>query len=48
MTGMLLKAILVWMLIAAAEVLQGIVRIRFLNPRVGDLRARQIGMFTAR
>ncbi len=43
---MLLKAFLVWILIAAAEVLQGILRVRFLNRRVGDHRARQIGVFT--
>ena len=43
---MLLKAFLVWMLIAAAEVLHGILRVRFLNRRVGDHRARQIGVFT--
>jgi hypothetical protein len=43
---MLHKAFLVWILIAAAEVLQGILRVRFLNRRVGDHRARQIGVFT--
>ena len=43
---MLIKALLVWILIAAAEVLQGILRVRFLNRRVGDHRARQIGVFT--
>jgi len=43
---MLFKALLVWCLIAAAEVAQGILRVRLLNRRVGDHRARQIGVFT--
>jgi hypothetical protein len=43
---MLPKALLVWTLIAAAEVLHGIARVRWLNPRVGDRRARQIAVFT--
>lgn len=46
MTGILLKAFVVWLLIAVAEVLHGIVRVRLLNRRVGDHRARQIGVFT--
>ena len=33
------------MLIAVAEVLHGVLRVRFLNRRVGDHRARQIGVF---
>ena len=44
--AMLFRAFLVWVLIAAAEVLQGILRVQFLNRRVGDHRARQIGVFT--
>ena len=47
MTQILLKAFLVWLLIGAAEVLHGILRVRLLNRRVGDHRARQIGVFTA-
>lgn len=43
---MILKAFLIWLVIAAAEVLHGILRVRLLNPRVGDRRARQIGVFT--
>ena len=46
MVAILLKVLLVWVLIAAAEVLQGILRVRFLNLRVGDHRARQIAVFT--
>ena len=41
---MLLRAVLVWMLIAMVETIQGILRVRLLNPRVGDHRARQIGV----
>ena len=43
---MLFRALFIWLLIAVAEVLHGILRVRFLNPRVGDLRARQIAVFT--
>ena len=44
---MLLRAVLVWMLIAMAETIHGILRVRLLNPRVGDHRARQIAVGTA-
>jgi hypothetical protein len=43
---MILHAFLVWLLIAAAEVAQGILRVRYLNRHVGDHRARQIGVVT--
>jgi len=43
---MLIKAFLVWVLIAVAEVINGILRVRLLNRRVGDHRARQMGVFT--
>lgn len=43
---MLVRAFLVWLLIAAAEVAQGILRVRFLNRRLGDHRARQVGVLT--
>lgn len=43
---LILRAFLVWLVIAAAEVLQGILRVRLLNRRVGDHRARQIGVVT--
>jgi hypothetical protein len=42
----LLRALLVSLVIAAAEVLQGALRVRYLNRHVGDRRARQIGVFT--
>jgi len=45
-TTLLLRAFLAWVLIAAAEVIQGILRLRLLNRRVGDHRARQIGVVT--
>jgi hypothetical protein len=45
-TSILLKAFSIWLLIAAAEILHGILRVRLLNRRVGDHRARQIAVFT--
>jgi hypothetical protein len=42
----LLRALVVWLLIVAAEVVHGIARALWLEPRVGDFRARQIGVFT--
>jgi hypothetical protein len=44
---MMLRAFTVWLVIGLAEVLQGILRVRLLNRRVGDHRARQIGVFVA-
>ena len=46
MTTVLLRACLIWLLIAAAEVLHGILRVRLVNHQVGDHCARQIGVFT--
>jgi len=43
---MILKAILVWGMIAAAETIHGILRIQFLNRRLGDLRARQVTLLS--
>jgi len=43
---MILRAFLIWILIALAEMVNGIVRVRLLNHRVGDRRARQIGVVT--
>jgi hypothetical protein len=43
---MLLRAVLVWVLIAGCEVLHGALRIKLLNRQVGDRRARQIGVCT--
>jgi hypothetical protein len=46
MVGIVVKALLIWMLIAVAEVLHGILRVRLLNRRVGDHRARQVAVFS--
>jgi hypothetical protein len=43
---MMLRALILWMLIAVAEMLHGVLRVALLNRRVGDRRARQIGVFT--
>lgn len=40
------RALLVCLVIALAETLHGALRMRFLNPRFGDRRARQLGVFT--
>ncbi len=44
---MLLRAFIICVLIALAETVHGILRVRLLNRRVGDHRARQIGVGTA-
>lgn len=41
---MIVRALLVWLIIAAAEVAQGVLRVRFLNRHLGDHRARQLGV----
>lgn len=41
-----IRALVVWLIIVAAEVLHGIARSLWLEPRVGDFRARQIAVFT--
>jgi len=43
---MILKSFLVWFLIAVAETLHGIIRAKYLNPRLGDRRARQFTVIT--
>lgn len=43
---LILKIFLVWILIAGTEVIHGILRARLLAPMVGDLRSRQIGVFS--
>jgi hypothetical protein len=40
------RAIAVWLVLIAAEIIHGIVRSILLTPRVSDTRARQIGVFT--
>ena len=39
------RAVLVWLLLMAIETIHGILRNMFLAPLVGDLRAREIGVF---
>lgn len=43
---MFIKATLIWIVIAAAETLHGILRIKLLNRRLGDRRARQLGVLS--
>jgi hypothetical protein len=40
------RAIAVWLGLVGAEIVHGILRSIFLMPRVGDKRARQIGVFS--
>ena len=41
-----LRAVAVWLILIGAEVVHGALRTLYLAPRVGDLRARQLGVFT--
>lgn len=43
---MILRAAVVWGVIALAETLHGILRVWFLNRRLGDRRARQVSVLT--
>jgi len=38
------RSFAIWLLIAAVETLHGILRVRLLNRRLGDKKARQIGV----
>ena len=40
-----LRAVAVWLILIGAEVVHGALRTLYLAPRVGDLRARQLGVF---
>lgn len=40
------RALVVWLIVIAAETIHGIARTLVLTPRVGDFRARQIAVFT--
>jgi hypothetical protein len=46
MMAPLVRSLAVWLLIVLVEVLQGTVRTVLLKPRIGDLRARQVGVLT--
>jgi hypothetical protein len=41
-----IRALLVWLVLIAAEFVHGTLRTIFLVPVVGDFRSRQIGVFT--
>lgn len=40
------RSLAVWFIIMACETVHGIIRIQWLQPRLGDLRARQVCLFT--
>ena len=40
------RVLTVWVALVCAEIIHGILRTLLLAPRVGDFRARQIGVFT--
>src|SRR5947208_4642798 len=42
---LLLRAVTVWLGLIGAEIGHGVLRTLYLTPRVGDLRARQLGVF---
>jgi hypothetical protein len=42
----LCRGLLVWLLIMAAEFVHGIARMMLLQPYLGDVRARQVAVFT--
>jgi len=41
-----IRALIVWLVLIAAEILHGIARAAFLVPYVGEFRSNQIGVFT--
>lgn len=42
------RALLIWLLITGLEIIQGILRVRYLNRPLGDHRARQVGVDAGR
>jgi hypothetical protein len=44
--GFIGRSFVVWILIILAETVHGILRVIMLEPRIGDLAARQIAVFT--
>jgi hypothetical protein len=44
--GILIRSVVVWIVLIAAEILHGIARGIFLVPHVGEFRSNQIGVFT--
>lgn len=47
LSSVLTRGLVVWLIIICAESLHGTIRELFLKPLIGDLRARQVGFFTA-
>ena len=43
MTSLVVKGLLMWLLFAAVAITSGILREKFLTPRLGSLRAHQLG-----
>jgi hypothetical protein len=43
---LLLRSLAVWLVLMVVETIHGIARTLWLVPRVGDLRARQVGVFS--
>jgi hypothetical protein len=41
-----LRALTAWLALILLEIVNGTLRVAFLVPRIGDLRARQFGVFT--
>ncbi len=43
---LIFRAACVWLLIIVAEIIHGMVRMRFLEPLIGDWHARQVAVFS--
>ena len=43
---LLLRASGIWLLIIIAEIIHGVARVHFLEPRIGGRRARQVAVFS--
>ncbi|NBB81412.1 MAG: hypothetical protein GVY36_18560 [Verrucomicrobia bacterium] len=43
---LLIRAGSIWLLIIVAEIIHGVARVRLLEPRIGDRRARQVAVFS--
>jgi hypothetical protein len=43
----LARAVGIWLMLVAVESIHGVMRRLFLEPQLGDLRARQVSVFTA-
>lgn len=43
---MIARGMIVWLVVIAAEIFHGVARTALLEPHLGDVRARQFGVFT--